>query len=66
MKILYFIQLFGIAFAQNVKKYTDVKCCSEIFVSGGYEFKEKSKTFDLSKQFQRDSAQVGYFANPIY
>ena len=28
-------------------RYEDVKCCSEIYVSGGYEFQEKSKTMDM-------------------
>ena len=28
-------------------RYEDVKCCSEIYVSGGYEFQEKSKTLDM-------------------
>lgn len=35
-----------------------IECCSEVFVSGGYEFREKSKTIDLARRFQRDSLQL--------
>ena len=38
--------LWSLAF--NVEaRYEDVQCCSEIYVSGGYEFQEKSKTLDM-------------------
>ena len=42
-------------------KSAEVKCCSELFVSGGYEFREKSKVIDLSKSFQRDGVQLPEF-----
>lgn len=35
-----------------IKGSEDVSCCSELFISGGYEFKQKSKTIDLYKTFQ--------------
>jgi len=50
-----------VAFWIQLVKSAEVKCCSELFVSGGYEFREKSKVIDLSKSFQRDGVQLPEF-----
>ena len=36
---------------KTVKK-AEIQCCSELFISGGYEFREKSKTIDLARRHQ--------------